>query len=128
MSEQKFEHFQQVLVRDHEESVWVCALFSHYNEDKEVSRKYICTGGDDWQYCISYKGNEHLVGTCESPIQEEKLEFGDKILVSDDTVCWKKALFIKMSDENRFVAISKVNCAEISWKYCKKGWGDNDSK
>lgn len=125
MSEQKFGHFQQVLVRDNEEDVWECALYSHY---RDFVYHHVCIGGVSWRYCIPYEGNEHLAGTCESPIQEEKLEFGDKILVSDDTVCWRKALFIKMSDENRFVAISKVNCAVISWKYCKKGWGENDSK
>ena len=119
MSEQRFGQYQQVLVRDNNSEKWRCTFYSHYDDDLVCG---VCVNGCTWKQCIPYKGNEHLVGTCESPIQEEKLEFGDKILVSDDTVCWRKALFIKMSDENRFVAISKVNCAIISWKYCKKGW------
>lgn len=61
--EYEFKPFDKVLVKDHDEdSEWRCGLFSHKNEDG----LYICVGSI-YEQCIPYEGNEHLLGTTDSP-------------------------------------------------------------
>ena len=60
----EFKPFDKVLVRSCDELFWSCDLFSHVNNDI-----YICIGGG-WSQCISYEGNEHLVGTTNKPKEE----------------------------------------------------------
>ena len=121
--DEKFKPYQQVLVRNHKEDVWVCAFFSHYNENSEIYGKYICAGGEGWNCCIPYEGNERLVGTSESPEEKEKFEFGDKGMVSDDTVCWKKATFVIYDPDNngycyRVCTPNGIQC----FQHCREGW------
>lgn len=56
--------FQQVLVRDSEETPWTCSFYSHYEPKYEV---HICVNVRDFKYCIPYEGNEALLGTTDSP-------------------------------------------------------------
>jgi hypothetical protein len=61
----KFQPFQKVLVRDCEEGifgVWHCDLFSHISKEG----KYFTISGE-WDECIPFEGNEHLVGTKDDP-------------------------------------------------------------
>ena len=51
--------FEKVLVRDYEDSKWICDMFSHYRTEEY---RYGCIGAS-WKYCIPYEGNEELVGT-----------------------------------------------------------------
>lgn len=61
----KFQPFQKVLVKDCEEGifgVWHCDLFSHISKEG----KYFTISGE-WENCIPFEGNEHLVGTKYDP-------------------------------------------------------------
>ena len=126
MSEQKFEHFQQVLVRNDEKNVWVCGFYSHYRENPCLGYNHICTGGEDWKYCIPYEGNEHLAGTSESPEEKEKFEFGDKVAVSDfKNAIYRNGIFVGYNDENsKYVVLSESSHTINEWRYCKKGWDE----
>ena len=127
MNEQKFESYLQVLVRDNNSEKWRCTFYSHYDDDLACG---VCVNGCTWKQCIPYKGNEHLVGTSESPEEKEKLEFGDKVLVSDfrDTP-YKKAIFVEYNDRNsKYVVLTKNSRTIDEWRYCRKGWDENDSK
>lgn len=54
--------FDKVLVRDKENDVWLCNLFSHIGEGKYM---YYCAF-DYWIFCVPYnEETEHLVGTTE---------------------------------------------------------------
>lgn len=61
----EFKPFDRVLVRDDVEDVWICGIFSHLSKD---DRSYpFVTAYAYFKYCIPYEGNEHLVGTNNSP-------------------------------------------------------------
>ena len=56
----QFKPFEQVLVRDHENDVWTCGIYSHYDNNRNDS--HVCTD-TAWKQCIPYEGNEHLLNT-----------------------------------------------------------------
>ena len=61
----KFQPFQKVLVKDCEEGifgVWHCDLFSHISKEG----KYFTISGE-WENCIPFEENEHLIGTKDDP-------------------------------------------------------------
>lgn len=66
-----------VLVRDTCCEKWELGIFSHYNDDeKDLSAfPYVVLGNDLYAECIPFKGNEHLLNTCNpansSPVPEE---------------------------------------------------------
>lgn len=61
--EYEFKPFDKVLVRDYNTDAWRVDLFSHANK---VGYKFTAIGCC-WQQCIPFEGNEHLVGTTDSP-------------------------------------------------------------
>lgn len=63
---QHFNPYDKVLVCDYNDLCWSCGLFSHLDD----SGNYICIDGIFDQQCIPYEGNEHLVGTKNSPEHE----------------------------------------------------------
>ena len=63
LKEYPFKPFEKVLVRDYDNDVWRASFFSH---TRETLGKYATTGLV-WKQCIPYKGNEHLLGTKDSP-------------------------------------------------------------
>ena len=48
----------KVLVRDVDHNVWEAAIFGRYDGEK-----VFVVGGIEWNQCIPYEGNEHLLGT-----------------------------------------------------------------
>ena len=50
-----------VLVREHDSSVWELSIFAY--EDADSSKRFVCINGIYWKECISYQGNERLLGT-----------------------------------------------------------------
>ena len=58
-----FKPFDKVLIRDSKKQIWIANYFSLYNED-EKDYPYVCMGGS-YRFCISYEGNEHLLGTTD---------------------------------------------------------------
>lgn len=61
---QQFKPFDKVLVKDFENKEWHANIFSHIENDSEY--QFTCIQGA-WRYCIPYEGNEHLLGTTDSP-------------------------------------------------------------
>lgn len=60
----QFKPFDKVLVRDGEDMKWYCNFFSSYNDD--IDYPYSCIDSS-YRDCIPYEGNEHLLGTTNSP-------------------------------------------------------------
>lgn len=60
----EFKPFDKVLVRDKDNEKWEADFFSHIQDENLY---YFSTIGGSWRQCIPYEGNEHLVGTCDSP-------------------------------------------------------------
>lgn len=60
--------FDKVLVRDGIDEKWSISLFSYYDEGNQTF-PYVCASGR-YVCCIPYKGNEHLLGTPNTPIIE----------------------------------------------------------
>lgn len=60
----EFKPFDKVLVRDKDNEKWKADFFS-YIQDEDLY--YFFTIFGSWRQCIPYEGNEHLVGTCDSP-------------------------------------------------------------
>ena len=55
--------FDRVLVRDSDEFLWKCALYSHTFENERCSYKYV-TLECSYEFCIPYNDDtKHLVGT-----------------------------------------------------------------
>lgn len=63
-NEPQFKPFDRVLVRDEDDEIWDCDMFS-----LRYDGKYWCIGGIK-QQCIPYEGNEHLVGTTDKPKED----------------------------------------------------------
>lgn len=57
-----FQPFQWVLGRDKETWAWQCDMFSHTDKNG-----YFRCLTWPWRYIIPYEGNEHLLGTADSP-------------------------------------------------------------
>ena len=115
MSELKFEPFQKVLVRDSDDMKWKCSLFSYYEEKDEL---YFCCG-IPWEMCLPYEGNEHLLGTTDSPTPPEpEFKFGDHVEVRDDeTSSWRKAVFLSVSKGSYYCVIEPAGAC--LWKFCR---------
>ena len=91
--------YQPVLVRDDNDDTWRANFFSHlehYSSNNLVL--YVCAG-HKWHQCIPYEGNEHLLGTTDSPAQpESEFKFGDKVAFSYDGKDWQRAIYVRKID------------------------------
>lgn len=65
MTTEELKPYDKVLVRDYESEVWDCDFFGY-----KLADEYKCVAGR-WNYCIPYEGNEHLLGSYESPKVEK---------------------------------------------------------
>ena len=119
MSEVTFEPFQRVLVRSTENQAWSTSFFSH-EQHSEDGLEYVC-GGQSWNYCIPYEGNEHLLGTTDSPTPSEpEFKFGDKVEVSDNNIDWHKAIYYAAckNKASNLIALNE-DLGLLRWKYCR---------
>ena len=64
--EHKLEPFEKVLVRSLKTNKWMPSYFGYEDSTEDDEFKYVCIASS-WKYCIPYKGNEHLLGTTNSP-------------------------------------------------------------
>jgi len=89
--EHQFKPFDKIIVRDSKEDTWKCEFFSFY--EKNSAYHYVGVG-DSYEYCLPYEGNEHLVGTTNSPTPPEpEFKFGDKVeVLLFDT--WVRGIFL----------------------------------
>lgn len=80
--------FDKVLVRYDENDIWRANLYSHYDEKLQL---HICNCSL-WKCCIPYEGNEHLLGTTDSPKPKRwRAEKGDKYwFISSCEVCMSR--------------------------------------
>lgn len=64
-----FKPFDKVLVKDNVDEEWHISFFAReiVDDSDGLSYKYECSNGTSWNYCISFEGNEHLLGTTENP-------------------------------------------------------------
>lgn len=72
-----FKPFDKVLVRDAEDEHWLASLYSHHREDKTNGYNYVMVDGVGYRCCIPYEGNEHLVGTTNSPSESKQPTAGN---------------------------------------------------
>lgn len=63
MNDNNFKPFDKVLVRQDNSTDWACDLYSHYVDNLKM---HCCVGGL-FSQAIPYEGNEHLLGTKDSP-------------------------------------------------------------
>lgn len=61
MENYQFKPFEQVLVREDDNSLWKCQIYSHILIKSDKSY-YMCMG-HFYEQCIPYKGNEHYYRT-----------------------------------------------------------------
>lgn len=59
----EFKPFDKVLVRDNNTEEWRADFFSYIQRDDFM----FVTVASCWKYCIPFEGNEHLLGTSNSP-------------------------------------------------------------
>lgn len=62
----EFKPFDKVLVRDNTGEKWVPDIFRYYDDNGNYDYPYRCCA-NDYRQCIPYTGNEHLLGTNNSP-------------------------------------------------------------
>lgn len=67
--------FDKVLVRNKITDAWIIDLYEKHKESSS-GRSYSCLVSI-WVYCIPYEGNEHLLGTTDSP-QKDGLQEAEK--------------------------------------------------
>ena len=90
--EHKFKPFQKVLVRNIEDGYWIATLYSNYSTGTVGNHR--CVDGNCWIFCINYEGNEHFLGTTDTPKPKHKYKWGDKVEVRINGL-WVKALYFK---------------------------------
>lgn len=113
----EFRPFDKVLVR-RRENEWICAIYSH-------------SAGDDGHWVIGecclykqilpYEGNEHLLGTTDSP--EPEFKFGDKVEVWNFRgQCFKAVYCQKLSGKHTppHEVLRKGARTTDLWKHCRK--------
>ncbi|MCI7403923.1 MAG: hypothetical protein MSS85_07545 [Pyramidobacter sp.] len=69
----EFKPFEQVLVRDSDDSFWSIEFFDSDNKSDEYRFKCLYTS---WKQCIPYAGHEALLGTADEP--EDWAKYYDK--------------------------------------------------
>lgn len=62
--EHQFKPFDKVLVRNNNDASWKIDIYSHYDDDDSFP---FTTITNSYKQCIPFKGNEHLIGTSNSP-------------------------------------------------------------
>lgn len=71
--EYEFKPFDKVLVRDHVNAEWRADFFSHTVTDSDG---YVFKAiSACWRQCIPFEGNEHLIGTCDSPDKDMPCQY-----------------------------------------------------
>lgn len=81
----KFTPYQKVLVRGCDGDTWTCDWYSHYNERLGM---HVIIGSIACKNIIPYEGNEHLLGTTDSPKPNRwRAEMGKLYYFIDATFC-----------------------------------------
>lgn len=112
-----FKPFDKVLVRYDDQHVWQIDFFSHYVRGVECPYKCLTR---DFNQCIPYEGNEHLLGTTDAPVsfcssketeevndnygyEANLFKEGDVVLVRGDKFCkWRVDEFVEYKEGNKY--------------------------
>lgn len=119
---QRFEPDQLVLVREKRETVWRLTHYSHRIQgDKRWS---VTIDGKVWEphQIIPYTGNEHFLGTTDSPKPKWEPKPGELVAVRDsENEEWKARVFLRRdSDNGLFECGSEIGRAITTrWKLCE---------
>lgn len=111
-----FKPFDMVLVRDYDHETWKTNLF----KSKKICGKdvlYYCIS-DVWNQCIPYEGNEHLLGTTDTPDRynlDKNTLFGVKL---------KPGYVLELEDDEVGILFPTANGFAIS--YVKGYWQSLD--
>lgn len=122
--------FDKVLVRDKDTDIWRIDIFGAY-ETYFFESGFHCLEAE-WKQCIPYEGNEHLLGTSDSPQKEEEQEEkqdgvddnygypveyfkqGDVVLCRDAQYGkWRITSFVGKGTEQY-----PFECSSYIWKQC----------
>ena len=89
-NKKQFKPFDRILVRDRGE--WTPDIYSYYS--KSYNQHWCLSFGwlEDEANILPYEGNEHLVGTTDSPDEEVRLEEGEWILPADIIRVYEKVV------------------------------------
>jgi len=114
MEKHEFKPKEWVLVRDDDGDEWSLNVYSHKHGD------FFYGIGCGWCQCIPYEGNEHLLGTSNSPEKKpnEEFKFGDKVKCKrDDT--WEDGLFVVNDDSFLPCLVFFPEENDIEW-FCRE--------
>lgn len=131
MEIKKFKCKDEVILKlkNHEIATWFYAVYSHLFDDGKFQHHVLSNGImyniKDYQI-LPYEGNEHLVGTTDSPDEEVELEEGEWVMftnrTTDETIdkafCYNLRQYCRIDDYNHF--ISKYFTAEGAWNFAVK--------
>ena len=117
---QKFEPDQLVLVRENDAARWRLTHYSHTVEGMDWN---VTIDGKVWAspFIIPYAGNEHLLGTTDSPTPKWEPKPGELVAVRHSLVEeWKVRVFRYRAHDNSFACYDERDRKEIRyWGYCE---------
>ena len=115
---QKFEPDQLVLVKFVSGGPWRLRRYSFLDGDEHEMQD-----GSVWddEHILPYSGNEHLLGTTESPTPEWEPKPGTLVAVSDNRKDWYPAIFYNADEDEDgiryLVNVTPSSC--VGFKYCE---------
>lgn len=117
---QKFEPDQLVLVRENDMQVWRLTHYSHTVEGMDWN---VTIDGKAFasQFIIPYAGNEHLLGTTDSPTPKWEPKQGELVAVrQSDKTSWRPRVFAYRKGKY-FVCQHEEfhNVKDDGWHYCE---------
>ena len=122
---QNFEPFQKVIVRNMEGSVWSCDLYSH--KELSTERLHFVLSGSTYtdEDILPYAGNEHLLGTTDSPMPKWEPKPGELVAVSDtgEEDDWEPCIYKGESGDPempfRAARLTPRNRRSYTWIFCE---------
>lgn len=120
--EQKFKCKDEVIYQGaNQGSKWKYGIFSHYGHNCiEIVGGTLNT---NYFKVLPYKGNEHLVGTTDSPEEEIKLNEGDIIICADTLDYIANGVgaickYVSISSNGRLINVMFTEDSRSYYKYC----------
>lgn len=122
MSEQNFEKGQLVLIRHNDgNSIWNIHQYFGKNNGR------ICILGgylfEENNEIIPYEGNEHFLGTTDSPKPKWEPKSGELVAMSDDKEVWFAQVFIGKERDRKEGEYESSDTHDSSqpayWQYCE---------
>jgi hypothetical protein len=98
---------------------WMAASYER-QETSNGKTKYFCSGSW-WLECISYQGNEELLGTTMKKKDWRDMKWGEPCTVWHDEHGWREAVFIQFDEEDYYhpwkVILKPSNKLEFDGKF-----------